>query len=234
MLGKKNYYGLTVWKENVGWLEEAEFIMKGVAAKKQNFSSFSKDFQFAVMNFHLRFGMQGIRKVVQKYRAEFKKGVATLKKKVNFRFLESVAKPITFKKSFDFYRYKTDKDGKFLKDDEGNKIPKKPTAYSYWCDAAEEWNKYILNKDEYITEGTKAYSLPIKSAFLPRMTLNKYLVFTNANLIDWEKVKLDLPLIEDLNLKDKINKILLDSGFKKDEVSALMQGRVNADLSDLI
>lgn len=230
MLGKKNYYDLTVWKENVGWLEEAEFEMKGVAAKKQNFSSFSKDFQFAIMNFHLRYGMQGIRKVVQQYRKEFKKGIATLRsRKINKSFLESIAKPVSFKQSFAFYKYKT-------KEDEKNDIITKSTAFTYYTLAAEEWNKYIDKGDEdnIIKEGSKAFCFPIKTARLPNMNLNSYLVFTNANLVDWSKVKLDLLTIEDMNLKDKINKILANSGFKKDEIEALMMGRANPDISDLI
>jgi hypothetical protein len=229
LVEKKFYYGQVIWKDGK-WLTDVSYDIKGMQTIRSDHSQFSKNFQYAVIVNHLNHGLDGLKRVVKRYSKNLEKGL----KHKEQNFLVSISKPISFKEDFDYYRYKTDDDGNFILDEFGEKIPKKVTAYVRYCDSAEIWNEFVTDIEDKIQKGSKGFSLPIKYSSIPKLNIKHYAIYTDINLIDWNKMGLDIKRIQKNNITDKVANILNSLGMNKNQINNLIAGKSFKDNSKYI
>ena len=204
LVSKKLYYGRIVWEDGK-WLENPYLDVKGMAAIRSDHSQLGKDFQYSLIQNHLEEGDPGIMKTISRMNKYIAQGF--IDRKANF--IEAISLPWKIKKPMEKYT-----SGK----------------WKYYVESAEAWNEYIdknkLGLDNRLGNGKNAFVLLIKYCGMADLTIkNKYLVFSQASLIDWTKIEIDEIIMKDKTVTEKIDNIYTSLGKDKIEIQTIGNGK---------
>lgn len=204
LVSKKFYFGLIDWKDGK-LLKKKILDVKGMQAKRADHSQLSKDFQYSIIQTILNENEKAIYRIIIKMNRFIEQG---FKEKQN-SFIESISVPWKISRELDGYNFGASKSYK---------------------ESAKVWNKYVIANnmgiDYILGQNKKCFVIQVNYCGIKGLTIkNKYLVFPQANLIDWSKIEINEYVMKNKTVTEKLTNILTSLGKEAAEIDTISKGR---------